>query len=695
MFNSQDNEHLDVVEKKSNDVSWYWTDFAPSFEEVYVGSTSLVYKCTGKSDGKKFTLKVLSFRSRLPRHLSNLEHEASILQLLSGAKHVVQLERRISNTQVEALLLEDFGGRALSEELKKGPLDLESFLFLGKEIATGLGEVHEHGLIHFDVKPSNIIWNKESKIVKLADFGLSCFQKEEDIDCIGFGTRGFRSPEQCTSASMSIDHRVDFFSLGVCFFLMLSGELPFPLDTTNQLGDPTLIRRAPKLHKNYPSIPKCVSLVVDKLLHKMPNDRYQNAYAIVEDLKICEEIISGTRDGSDFRPGQVNDVCSFLLFSKKIYGRDKEIAQLAEIHENCRANASNALVIISGLSGVGKTALVDDFSSSVETLFMQGKHNVETQTMPYIGLFAAITSLIDRFLLLPTVDEVVKAITEKIPDNLGLLNSYIPSLVYLVGEQPAVPELNPIETKHRFEHTICDMFQCFSQLTRGPLILFLDDIQWADSATFSLLQKILLSPDINILVIYGCRTEHGKTNTINFFIEEMCNSVDITEMTLEPLSESTVSEMMAGILSSKEITPEIRELSHIVFEKTLGNPFFVKKFCSMLQETGLVTYSSRDSRWNWNLEEILKLRVSDNVAELVADSIQQLDNQTTTLLSYGSLFGNCFDIKKIALICDVDIGEAEKCVWEAMRQGYVLHSSEGTFNYKFQHDKVMEASRME
>ncbi|TAD86169.1 MAG: serine/threonine protein kinase [Oscillatoriales cyanobacterium] len=306
-------------------------------EKVYTGVNTVIYRGIWEKQNLPVIVKTPLAEYPTLEEITRLRHEYKIRQPLENIEEIINCYRTENHQNGIALILEDCGGVSLSKIMTTTKLNLKLFLTIGIQLAKGLGNIHQHQIIHKDIKPQNIIINPSNNCVKITDFSIASRLIRENATAsycnLLEGTLAYMSPEQTGRMNRAIDYRSDFYSLGVTFYEMLTGELPFSAIDPLELVHCHIARTAPSPRSLNPEIPEAISGIVMKLLAKTAENRYQTAEGLKFDLETCLaklQTASGTI--SDFIPGNA-DRASQLLIPQKLYGRETEVAALLSAFE--------------------------------------------------------------------------------------------------------------------------------------------------------------------------------------------------------------------------------------------------------------------------------------------------------------------------------------------------------------------------
>ena len=576
-----------------------------------------------------------------------------------------------------------------------GPLDLTTFLRLAIAIASSLGELHSRGLVHKDVKPASIIVNVEAGKAWLAGFGLTTRlprhrQAPVPPEIIA-GTLPYMAPEQTGRMNRSVDSRSDLYSLGVTFYEMLTGHLPFAATSPMEWVHCHTARQPLSPCDRVQNVPVAVSAIIMKLLAKTAEDRYQSAAGAEEDLQRCLFEWESSGQVGEFALGE-HDTTGRLLIPEKLYGRDREIGILLDAFDRVVAGGRPELVLVSGYSGIGKSAVVNELHKPLvppRGLFASGKFDQYKRDIPYATLAQAFQGLL-RPLLSKSEEELVKwrgALREALGPNGALVVDLVPELLHIVGEQPPVPELAPRDAQARF-HLVLRRFIGVFARPEHPLALFLDDLQWLDAATLDLLEDLLSQADLQHLLLIGAYRDNEvhATHPLMRKLDAMRRAGFVLhDIVLAPLGQEDLGQLLANSLRSEPAC--VAPLAQLIHAKTSGNPFFAIQFIETLADETLLAFDHAAACWAWDLRRIKAKGYTDNVVHLVVDKLYRLPGETQRALQQFACLGNSAEFATLEMVHPG--GEIHEHLWEAVRTGLILRADA---SYRFLHDRVQEAA---
>ena len=508
----------------------------------------------------------------------------------------------------------------------------------------------------------------------------------------------------------TVDYRTDFYSLGVMLYQMLTGVLPFTSDDPGELVYSHIARAPVPPRERNAAIPEVLSEIVLRLLAKEAEERYQSARGIRSDLEHCLQALTDTGSIAAF-PLQQFDQTGSLRIPQKLYGRQVQLQALRSAFDRTSSGPAE-LILICGYSGVGKSALVKEAHVSAirqRACFISGKCDQLSRGTPYGALVQALRDLARQLLSEPAerLRRLRANFQERVGANGRLLCELVPELIPIVGEPPELRGLDAREASARFVLALHGLLRILTEDTQ--LVLFLDDLQWADLAMLRLLQEILSGEHQRLLIIGAYRdNEVDVTHPLTTVVKALRSSgARAEQIDVESLTLVDVSQLVADTLGQ---TPQqVAELAAVVFERTDGNPFFVNQFLIELADRKLLYFSTEHNRWEWNLHVARQQMATANVADLMVRKLEQLPSATRQLLMLASCIGARFDLVTLAVISNRTLKEVLTDLEPVITAGLVLPSdsdyrylSEGIIadvalesgarvSCRFLHDRVQQA----
>jgi predicted ATPase/signal transduction histidine kinase len=743
-------------------------------EQLHQGEHVLVYRAIRQNDNESVILKILSADYPTPEDVARLKHEYDLLHNMNSPLSQREVGGDFSSNTMEGIIkvfgleqqdnryfivLEDFGGESIANFLEFYFFETTDFLRIALSLVDIIDELHRQNVIHKDINPSNILWNPNTQQIKLIDFGISTQLPREnptlsDVNSLE-GTLAYMAPEQTGRMNRAMDYRTDFYSLGATFYQMLTRKLPFETDEAMEMVHCHLAKTPIAPDEINPKIPPVISQIVLKLMAKNAEDRYQSAFGLKADLEFCRENLQRFKnlEGFSLKLGQY-DFSEKFQIPQKLYGRENEIKTYLSAFERVsqekgerrKEKGKPEMMLIAGYSGIGKSALVKEIYKNLTEkngFFISGKFDQFQRNVPYSAIVSAFSDLVRQ--LLTESAEQLQTWKEKILSLLGnnaqLIIDVIPEIEFIIGKQPPIPELGLTESQNRF-NLVFQNFICLFAQQEHPLVIFLDDLQWADSATLKLIELMMTNEELNFFFLIGAyrdnevSTAHSLSITLAKLQKE---AVTIHQITLGPLTLEHLTQLIADTLHSDRQT--VQPLAELVTRKTGGNPFFVNQFLKTLYDEKLLSlkspltslYESGEKRslippfekgglggisvlrWQWDIAKIEALNITDNVVDLMIGQLQKLPEATQQVLRLAACIGNRFELNTLSLIAEQSITEISEHLQPALQEGLVQNTGKKTIknsnfqnqtnsqfpipnyqfpitHYQFLHDRVQQAA---
>jgi PAS domain S-box-containing protein len=630
-----------------------------------------------------------------PGSVERLEHEFALKSELDADWAARPIALTHHNGRM-ALVLEDRGGAPLDRLLGR-PLEVSHFLRIAIPLVGVLRRVHERGLIHRDVKPANILVDAAGGGVWLTGFGIaSRLPRERQAPAppqVIAGTLAYMAPEQTGRMNRSVDSRSDLYALGITFYEMLTGQLPFSAADPMEWVHCHIARQPMPPDEQVAGVPGALSATVMKLLAKTAEERYQTAAGVGADLRRC--LAEWESHGRiELFPLGAHDVSDRLLIPEKLYGREPEIETLIASFDRVVATSTVELVLVSGYSGIGKSSVVNELHKALvppRGLFASGKFDQYKRDIPYATLGQAFQTLI-RSLLTQNEKALGRwrdCLLEALGPNGELIVNVVPELELVIGKQPPVPDLPAQDAKNRFQMVFRRFLSVFAR-KEHPLALFLDDLQWLDAATLDLIEHLVTHSEVQHLLLVGAYRDNevGPTHPLLRTLAAIRDAdVRVCEIMLAPLELDDVSRLMADALHCEP--GRARPLAELVQEKTGGNPFFAIQFFVALADEGLLRFDHDAGRWRWKLDRIHAKGYTDNVVDLMVGRLTRLPVQTQAALQQFACLGNAAEITMLSIVLGKSSEDVGLDLWDAVRLELVERLEH---SYKLVHDRVQEAA---
>ncbi|MBE8986203.1 ATP-binding sensor histidine kinase [Nostoc sp. LEGE 12450] len=698
-------------------------------EELYNGSRTIVYRGYRETDSLPVAIKLLKNPYPNFSELLSFRNQYVIAKNLNSPL-IVQTYSLKPYQNGYALVMEDFGGISLTDYFTFDQTlyiaSLQEFLEIAIALCNTLDVLYRERIIHKDIKSANILINPETKQVKLIDFSIASLLPRETQTLVNpnvlEGTLAYISPEQTGRMNRGIDYRTDFYSLGVTFYELLTGVLPFESNDPMELVH-SHIAKLPPLLGNREEIPQVICDIVMKLMAKNAESRYQSALGLKFDLENCLHQLHVSDKIKGFEIG-LRDVCDRFIIPDKLYGRETEAETLLQAFERVSLGGTE-MMLVAGFSGIGKTAVVNEVHKPIvrqRGYFIKGKYDQFQRNIPFSAFVQAFRDLMGQLLTESDVqlEQWKNQILETVGENGQVIIEVIPELEKIIGEQPPAVELSGTAAQNRFNL----LFQKFTQVftsAEHPLVMFLDDLQWADSASLKLMQ--LLMADTGHLFIIGAYRDNevNPAHPLMLTLSEIQKSqAVINTITLTPLSQSQINQLVADTLKSTENLA--LPLSQLVYQKTKGNPFFATQFLKALHEENLIQFNLELGCWQCDLSKINQQALTDDVVEFMALQLEKLPLATQNILKLAACIGNQFDLTTLAIVSEHSEVETAAKLWKALQEGLILpigdvykfyqqeslvishlslvdsqkqmtnDNGQMTVSYKFLHDRVQQAA---
>ena len=663
--------------------------------EIHRDSRSITYSGIQSANGRPAIIKYFPFEKLTSSHIVQLTYEYEQAKYIES-EHVSKVygfeKVREQNWNGLMFYIENPPGISLRLYLISKKIQARELLDIGIQIAQGLKELHRYEIIHSDINPNTILVNPETRNVKIRDFGfnsITAYKTEEIYNPeIIRNNLPYISPEQTGRTSRKIDYRTDFYSLGMTLYEALTGEPPFPSQDPLEIIHAHMTRQPQPSIEAKETIPTMVYSIIMKLIAKNPESRYQSAYGIISDFQECMNQLKASGIIEVFTPGK-NDIHDRFIIPQKLYGRKNEIDNLTTLFEQTRKGPSR-LLLVSGPGGIGKSTLISELHRPVtrhKGYFALGKFNSLNSDMPYSAPIQAFQGLIKQ--ILTESDERLQAwktaILREVGSNGRIITDIIPEAELLIGGQEQVPETGPEESQNRFKFLFKKFISIFGN-EEHPLVLALEDLQWADSSSLALLQSLSTESGLShILFIASYRNDSGLTAFTSWLDKLKEFKTEISDLPLEPLSLTDVTELIIDTL--KSTAEACRDLAELIYRKTGGNPFFVKQFLKRLHEDEILVYTTAVG-WHWDLTRIQLMEATDNVIELMIERISRMQAKSIEILKIAAIMGNRFNPDIIAEVCGKPAQDIIIDLNESIQNDLIVLAPP---QYAFSHDRIHES----
>jgi PAS domain S-box-containing protein len=679
--------------------------------QLYESSNTIVFRAQRIKDLYPVTVKLLKREYPTIVEILRFENEYKILHSLDveGVIKVISFEKF---SQKRAIIFEDFSGEPIKSIISRSSFSIGEFLHIAIQLAEILGQIHELNVIHRDISPSNILFNPSTGKIKIIDFGSSTSLSHEIPSVLApnlsEGTLSYISPEQTGRMNRLVDYRTDYYSLGATLYHLVVGFPPFEAEDPLELIHAHIAKNPEPPHTIHKSIPPTVSDIIMKLVSKNAEDRYQTSRGLVADLKNCLHQWKLFGKIEPFILAQKDSAGKLQPF-QKLYGLEDEIDFLIrEFEEVCEGKTK--LLFIAGYSGIGKTSVVREIHRPValrKGSFISGKFDQFQKDMPYHALVQALREFVQYSLM--ESDEQVQSWKMKLLKVLGpnaqIVIDLIPELEIIIGPQPPIPVFGPAETQNRFNLVFQNFIKVFCE-PEHPLVIFLDDLQWADSASLKLIQLLVTDETIRHLFIIGAYRDNElePNNALYRFFQILeKKGIHYSHRKLGPLRSKHIHQWISETLFAPQ--EQIHGLAELVLQKTGGNPFFTAIFLNSLYNEKYLTFNFENQLWEWSLSQIQQIDITDNVVDLLTKKVRRFSDETLKLLKIASCAGNYFLIKTAMAISRKSFGECMELLQGPIKEGILMPIGKGYLpmkhagsqrsehisnRFRFSHDKIRD-----
>ncbi len=683
-------------------------------KQLHSGARSRVYRARA-ADGTALIVKKPNQQFPSFQQLAQFKREYAIARRCRhpGVVHPLALQL---HGGCWTMIVEDCGGQALDQVLRtqvaarrtpsQPALALDDFFDIALQLCAALEAVHHQGVIHKDINPANLVWNDERRLLQLIDFGIACELPYESHGIANLqtleGTLRYMAPEQTGRMNRRVDWRADFYALGATFYELLAGQAPFETRDEMELVHCHIARSPDWSHPALASLPGQLLPIIQRLLEKNADHRYQSLQGLRSDLEAC-------RAQKPAQALKLSDHNGRLLVPQTLHGREDAIAALLAAFERSAAGRCEML-LVAGHSGIGKSAVVNEVQKPIiarRGCFLSGKFDQLQRDVPYASLIQAFQGLVRQLLGQPeeTLRQWSAKLHEALGSGIGMLVELIPQLALVVGPADAVPASDPAQAQLRLDRLFPRFVEVFA-CAGHPLVLFLDDLQWADAATLRMIELLMVSCDKSCMLFIGAYRDNEVSDAhplIALRDKLLAREVRLSTLLLSALTEPQVAQMVSATV--RVAAHDCAPLTSICYRKTAGNPFFLNQFLASLNETGHLRYRAEGDCWDWDLPAIQQAKYTDNVVEVLLEKIRRLPAVTQHLLQLAASCGNRFTLDTLALATDRAPRKTQQDLWPALRAGliqplderykYVSGDSDAANSgvaYRFLHDRVQQAA---
>ncbi|MCP4135126.1 MAG: AAA family ATPase [bacterium] len=661
-------------------------------EQLYKSRNSTIYRGTRDGDKKAVIIKLLNKEFTGQEEPARFRREYEITRKLEGEGIIGVYGLETDHTRL-AMILEDCGGSSIETVLPLRHLSLAEKLSLAIQITESLGQIHAQHIIHKDINPSNLLWNPQKNRVTIIDFGISSELTRENPEVrnpnVLEGTINYISPEQTGRMNRAMDYRTDLYSLGVTLYEIFTGQLPFQAYDAMEMVHYHIAKTPAPPNTVNPDIPATLSAIILKLLSKTAEERYQNTLGLKSDLEYCLDQLTEKGIIKAFEIGK-NDISGRFAIPQKLYGRERETVLLLAAFDRI-SRGTREILFIAGDPGIGKSALVNEVHKPITEKrgnFISGKFDQFKRDIPYSAFIQAFERLVKN--LLGENEKELNDWKEKLLRALGpgaqVVIDVIPEVELIIGKQPPVQELDPDQERNRFNMVFLNFIRVFTG-EDCPLVLFIDDLQWADAPSIQLIEQIMTGMETRYLLIIGAYRDSEVEESHPLL------ALPASTITLTPLGIDHINDLLSDtLLCGPETT---QALADLCAQKTNGNPFFLNQLLYALYEDRYINLDIHNGTWTYDVHEIRDIAITGNVVELMIEKIRKLNSGTRGVLKLASCIGNQFDLDTVSIVCGRTKDESAELLFEALQENLIIpidNLYRSTLSYRFLHDRIQQAA---
>jgi len=662
--------------------------------KIHETRNSIIYRGHKENESRPLVIKLLKTAYPTPSEVARFKQEYNLVRRLD-VQNIIKIFDLVEDDNKYAIIEEDFGGMSIKETLKAEKIGLKSFLQISSKVSETLGLIHKNNIIHLDIKPDNILMNPKNNEIKITDFGISAALTHANDELYNpdviEGTLSYMSPEQTGRMNRGVDYRTDIYSLGATFYEMLTGEVPFKSKDPMELIHSHIARQPLPPQDLNPSVPAVLSSIILKMLSKNPEERYQNCLGLMADLDECLNQLNQKGEIDEFPIAQ-KDISIRFNIPRSLVDRDNERIELMRCFERTCKGLSE-FMLVTGQPGIGKSALVNEIYKPIiakKGYFIFGKYDQFRKDVPYSAIIQSFQGLIRQ--IISESEEKILSWREKLLSALGpngkVITDVIPELEMIIHKQPDLPSLGPEESINRFNMVFQNFVNVFTT-EEHPLALFLDDLQWADQASLKFLENLMTTYETKYLFLIGAyrNNETNEAHPLTLALNNIRKQGrKINSIELSPLDVKSINRIIMNVLlcDAERSLP----LAELISKKTGGNPFFVIQFLKNVYDNHLLELNPKTG-WEWDIQKIREMQVTENVIEFMAEKISQFPKNTQEILKICACIGNRFDLESLSIVSGKSIEETLADLTSAIKEDMI--SVHGNL-YKFLHDRIQEAA---
>lgn len=639
----------------------------------------------------RFLFKTISKEGAKSNTGALFKYEFDTIKKVDIGQGILYPIEYIDNKRMTGLVYAEAHLVPLSALIEKMKNDIFFALETIFKLSSVLFNLHKSGYIHHEINPNTIWIDPNGDTVKLMGMGTPrntrYFSNQDESSSKDYWM--YKSPEQAGRLDNNVDKRTDFYSMGVVLFTMITGYPPFDGEDFLALIHNHIAKMVPDLTQIVPNIPPILSEIVQKLMSKSADDRYQHADSIMVDLRRCLADLDMRGKMISFRLDVLND-SNLFEYPTMLYGRKKELTQLLSSFDRV-INGSCAITMVAGYSGVGKTSLIKEFEKNIpqdKGYFAAGKYETINSSIPYSGILRALGHIAQQVLIEPDGEfhKIKSLLMEALGNNIGVITNLIPEFGSILGEAPSLSDIKIFESRNRLHLCIQQIIRTLAD-HKGFLILFLDDLQWVDQASIELIKSIMMSNIKGLFFIGAYRdNEVLPSHMLKIAFAEMHARETLIDMQyLQGLNQEDIEKILKDALKMQK--QDIVSLARITHRKTSGNPIILKEFMELLLRKRFVHINNR-MEWEWDPDTIESIKINQDIDLLAQQKLSGLTEKIRYIISVAAILGNSFQDKELAHHIDTSTEELGKHLRVACRKRVLISLGKG--RYQFEHDRLQE-----
>lgn len=662
---------------------------------IHQGTASLVCKAVRDHNNQTVVLKFPNTEIATLDEITRYHKEFETLSRLHSER-IVTVHEILEQDGIPIIVMEYADCLSLSEVLISRQPTISEAITLTEQIARALDDVHSFNVVYKNLNPSNILCKADLSQIMLVDFGLASFQNvalPPEANDILEGTIEYVSPEQTGRMNRSIDYRTDVYSLGVLFYQLLTGELPFSSTDYLEIIFQHLARTPAPPSSINPEVPEALDKIIFKMMAKAPEERYQSTYAVISDLSQVNELITTeSLAGQGFDVG-LDDIPEQLFIPDNLLHRSSELKNIEQLVSTC-STGQFGCVAITGDAGTGKTALLRKLPKIIQQqagILSLTKPSLVNSDVPYSGLATVLRDLARQMLPRDDLPKLKQRLSDELGASVTLLLAIAPDLQRVFQDKPAedMPRNNPVETRNRLLRATTTFLGVLSDSVK-PLVICIDNLYLLDDSSLDLFNAVATERSVSgLLLIFASRA--GSLDNGDRTFGDLLSNGSALHIELGNLQKQDIRNLLSECLYRS--LEEIEDLSTLVASKTQGNPQAIREFLGELNKSHSLYFDRTHREWTWNVEQAAQQPPTNNVGEVLAQDLGNLDSNTIQVLKIAACVGDEFALDTIKRVSGMSFSETSACLIRAVAEGFLLYQDrDRRTGYRFAHEKIQQSA---